>query len=225
MKTSVAASLALFTLLAVPAMAAGVTLRSPQVAVSGSALATFFASRGQSFAVVGDQLDVQFASLEPATTIELRAAAGDASFGGYNATTAVPPLYQLFPGSAASGWFTVVSFRTSPTRLVVNLFDPNNAFQGTTTYLAGPPDRTAFGFYAGGAASTVYSQDTRNLNGLPRILAYHGTGVETGTMWFACELSDDPSGDFADLIVQMQITPAPVGIERTSWSRVKRIFR
>lgn len=200
--------------------------RSPQVPVSGNALATFFASQGQSIAVVGDQVDLQSVSfpiapasiglgpVHPVPTI--------AGFGGYNTSLAAPPLYQIFPGAALAGWFTVASFRTAPLRLVVNLFDAASTLQGTTTYLGADP--SAFGFYAQGP-SLVYSQDARNPGGLARMLSYAGTGAHAGSTWFACEFSDAPAGDFADFVALVTFSTPPVGAERTSWGRVKRLYR
>lgn len=217
-------AIALFALLAIPSAGYAAPLRSPQVPVSGTSLASFFASRGQAISVMGDQRDVQLVSLAPASTITLRDATGTATFGGYNALFSAPPLYSMFPGAASTGWTSVASFRTAPTRLVLSLFDANQAFQGSTTYLAGPPDRTAFGFYASGAASTVYSQDSRNA-GLARILTYEGTGANAGSMWFACELSNDPVGDFTDLVMLLTFSSAPVGTQRSTWGRLQQLYR
>jgi hypothetical protein len=213
----------LLALLATPAPA---VLRSPQVAVSGTALASFFASQGQSIAVVGDQLDMPWASFTPTASIQLGSIhPASVGFGGYNVRVATPPLYMIFPGAASSGWFVAASFRTGPTRLVVNLFDDNANLVGTITYLTGPPDPTAFGFYADGPAGLVFTEDARNPGGLPRILAYAGTGAGAGSTWFACELSDPPNGDFADFVVEVKFAPAPVPVHPTTWGALKQRFR
>lgn len=198
--------------------------RSPQVPVRGTALATFFASQGQSIAVVGDQVDLQSASFPlGTTTIELESVHPAAtSFGGYNTSLAAPPLYQLFPGAATAGWFVIASFHTAPLRLVVNLFDATSALQGTITHLGADP--SAFGFYAQGP-SLVYSQDARNPGGLARILSYSGTGAHAGSTWFACEFSDSPAGDYADFVALVTFSSPPVGVERSTWGRVKRLYR
>jgi hypothetical protein len=218
-----ASALLALVLLAPPAHA---VLRSPQVPVSGTALATFFASQGQAIAVVGDQIDLQSASFTPGiSSIEFRAvhpASAVAGFGGYNAGLVAPPLYQLMPSGALSGWFTMASFRTAPTRLVVNLFDNNAAIQGTTTYLGADP--SAFGFHAQGPLATVYSQDARNAGGA-RILSYAGTGAHAGSTWFACEFGTEPTGDFADFVVLVTFSNPPVATERSTWGRVKNLFR
>jgi hypothetical protein len=203
-------------------------LRAPQVPVSGGALANYFASQGQSIAVVGDQLDMPWASFSSSATIEFGSshpASSPVGYGGYNARLAFPPLYQIFPGASVSGWFAVAAFRTLPTRLVVNLFDNNANLMGTTTYLAGPPDPSAFGFYVQGATGPFFTEDARNPDGLPRILAYGGTGARAGSTWFACELSDPPNGDFADFVVEVKFDPAPVPVHRATWGDVKQRFR
>ena len=225
MRTIPLAPLALLALLAAPAAPSAAPLRSPQVPVSGTALATYLASKGQSIAVVGDQRDVSSVGLAPTTTITDVASLGNATFGLYNASFAVPPLYQIFPGAAANGWFTIASFRTAPTRLLVNLFDPNGAFQGSTTYLAGPPDAAAIGFYAQDASSVAYSQDSRNAGGLARILVYEGTGSSAGSWWLACELSNDPVGDFSDLVMLLTFSTPPVGTKRSTWGRLQQLYR
>ena len=214
-----------FLALAVLAPPAHAVLRSPQVPVSGTALASFFASQGQSLAVVGDQLDMQSFSLSPSTTVTQRATSlgGAGSFGGYNTSLLAPPLYLLFPGAASPGWIAVMSFRTAPVRAVVNLFDASGAFQGSTTYLGADP--TAFGFYAQGPAGVVYSQDARNPGGLARILAYAGTGTRTGDTWFACELSTTPEDDFADFVMLLNFSTPPVEAKHTTWARLRRLFR
>ncbi|MEY4070457.1 MAG: hypothetical protein RL721_1071, partial [Candidatus Eisenbacteria bacterium] len=72
--------------------------------------------------------------------VELSGDAGSNALGLYNAGGPSPTLYQLFPGAAQAGWFAVASFRNTPTRVVVNLFDDSAVLQGTTTYLGA--DRT-----------------------------------------------------------------------------------
>jgi hypothetical protein len=129
----------------------------------------------------------------------------------------------MHAGAASSGWFSVCSFRESPTRLVVNRFDAQNALQGTNTCLGA--DRTAFSFYAAGAGGPYYSQDARNPAVEPRILAHAATGPRFGSTWFACELSPSPDDDFADVIVLVEMALTPVETRRTSWSRVRGLYR
>jgi hypothetical protein len=217
--------------LALGATAAHAALRSPQIPVSGTALQAFFTSQGQSINVSTDQLDLQAVSLPADAGIEIGppspANSSGSAFGVYNAGFAVPPLYQVFPGSATNGWFSVFSFRTAPTRLVVSLFDASSAFQGSTTYLAGPPDHTNMGFYlqqsAAAGGLTFYSQDERN--GGARLLVFNGTGTHAGATWLAWETSAGPGGDFADSIWLFPYAFAPVPVLRTDWGALKSRFR
>ena len=216
-------------LLLLTAPAASAQYRSPQVPVSGTALASFFASHGQAINVGTDQLALQETSFAPSASMAFLGEflGGTATLGLYNAAFAVPPLYLVFPGSASAGWFATASFRTAPTRLVVNLFDNNSAFVGTVTYLAGPPDPNDAGFYisSDGAVGLVYSQDARNPGGEARILMYAGTGVHAGQTWFAAETGAGPGGDFADVIALVTLPSAPTDVVRTSWGSLKSRFR
>lgn len=209
-------------LIAPPAAAA---LRVPQVPVSGTALATFFASQGQAINPATDQQDLQTLSVAPGTSFDFIVQGPDAaaSAGVYNTLPASPPLYQVWPGAAANGWFAVCSFRVSPTRLVVNLFDAQSAFQGSTTYLGADP--TAFGVHAQGAGGTVYLQDGRNPLGAARVLTFSGTGAHQGATWFAVETGSAAGGDFADLVLLVNLALAPVDVEQSNWGTVKHRFR
>jgi hypothetical protein len=214
--------LACLLLTASPAAAA---LRSPQVPVAGSALATFFLAQSQAINPATDQQDLQQLSVAPGTSFDFipHGPEASASAGIYNTLPATPSLYQIWPGAASPGWFTVCSFRTSPTRLVVNLFDAQSAFQGTTTYLNADP--SAFGVYGQGAAGVVYLQDARNPLGAARILTYSGTGTHQGSTWFAIETGSTAGGDFADLVLLVNLALAPVSVEHASWGSLKRRFR
>ena len=203
----------LFAFLLVAPPPAAAALRSPQVPVAGGALATFFASQGQAINPATDQQDLQQLSVAPGTGFGFIAHGPDvtADAGVYNTLLASPPLYQVWPGAAEPGWFTVCSFRTAPIRLVVNLFDEQSAIQGSTTYL--------------GAGGTVYLQDARNPLGAARILTYSGTGAQQGATWFAIETGSTTDGDFADLILLVNLALAPVDVEHASWGTLKRRFR
>ena len=210
-------------LLAAPPAAAA--LRSPQVPVAGTALASFFAAQSQAIDPLTDQQDLQQLSINAGQGFEVRAFGPDvlASAGLYNALSPSPALYQVWPGSAIPGWFVVCSFRTGPARLVVNLFDANGILQGSTTYLGA--DASAFGFYGQGAAGAVYMQDLRNALGAARILTYNGTGARTGYTWFAIETGSTTGGDFADLVLLVNFAISPVGVEHARWGEVKQRFR
>jgi len=210
-------------LAAAPASAA---LRSPQVPVSGTALATFFATQSQTINPNTDQVDLQSLSVDVGAQLPLHTFVdAAASVGFYNAGLASPPLYLVYPGAATTGWFGVAAFRSSPDRLVVNLFDANATLQGTMSYLAGPPDRTNFAIYVTDGAGPFYQQDARNEGGASRILAYNGTGLRAGSLWLACETGAGPGGDFADVVVLLQLASLPVAVEHSSWGALKRRFR
>lgn len=211
------------TTLASPATA---QLRSPQVPVSGTALQSFLNTQGQAIDVATQQLDLQRASFAPSQSITLDVRVGlTIGLGLYNASLATPPLYLIWPGAATTGWFAVASFRTLPTRLVVNLFDANSNLVGTTTYLAGPPDPTNVGFYCQGPTDIAWSEDARNTGGQPRLLAFAATGAHAGKTWFACEATPGPGADYADAIHLLSGTFTPVDVARSTWGELKQRFR
>ena len=199
-------------------------LRSPQVPVSGTTLATFFASQSQSISVVGAQLDAQ-RFVQPAGSsfsVVLFSAPGS-NVGIYNATSPSPALYTIYPGSASPGWSAIANFRSSPDRLVVNLFDASNNLQGTNTYPGA--DRTDFGFYSLFPGGTRYSEDGRNPAARAQMLVYNGTGVHTGAMWFVFEATAAAGGDYADAIFLVTMASAPVPAVPSSWSRMKALYK
>ena len=208
--------------LATPARAA---LRSPQVPVSGAALASFFASQGQAINPSTDQQDIQQLSVGATASFEVRTFGSDAlaSVGLYNALAVTPALYAVHPGAATPGWFEVCAFRTGPTRLVVNLFDGLASLIGTTTYLGADP--SAFGVYGTGAGGTVYQQDSRNPAGTARVLVFNGVGARAGYTWFAIETGDVNGGDFADRILLVNLSATPVDVEHVRWGELKQRFR
>jgi hypothetical protein len=217
------------SLLAAAAASVQAAARVPQIPVSGNALSTFFASQGQTIDVHQQQLDLQSLSVPATASFEVRVfdlAASGTSFGAYGTAIVSPPLYLIAPASATTGWFETASFRTGPTRIVVNLFDAGSAFQGSTSYLAGPPDPSAFGFYdqvSGG--QSFFTQDSRNAGSAARILAYNGTGSRLGWTWFACETGAGPGGDFADFVALVNLSLAPTEVQRTDWGTLKQRFR
>ena len=219
-------TIAVLALLATPASA---QLRSPQVPISGSALQAFLNAQGQAIDVATQQLDLQRANFEASQGITLHVIGGSqapaSGAGLYNAAVAVPPLYLVFPGAATPGWFVAASFRTLPTRLVVNLFDANGNLMGTTTYLAGPPDRTNSGFYCQGPWGIAYSQDGRNPDGQPLMLAFAGTGAHAGKTWLAWESTPGSGADYADVIFLLGGAFTPVDVMKSTWGELKQRFR
>ncbi len=211
---------------------ASAALRSPQVVVAGGTLQGYLNSKGESINVLTDQQDVQSWSTTVSNNstftlqIELSGNAASNSLGLYNAGVGAPPLYQLFPGAASSGWFAVASFRSAPTRVVVNLFDQNAAFVGSTTYLGA--DASNFGFYLQQNPGLVfYTQDARNPGGKAQALTYAGTGVNSGSWWLAFEDQSVDAGsdmDYDDAVLFLEsVNPTPVS--HTTWGQLKARFR
>ena len=213
----------IFLLVALPAASVHAGLRSPQVPVSGTALQSFFTSQGQSINVSAGQQDIQRFSLPALSAFEVHVFGSSTSdFGAYNASDPAPPLYQLMPGWTLQGWFVDATFRDSPARLLVNLFDDNSVFVSTNSYVGA--DHADFGFYTESTGGLFYTQDERNPGGAARVLVFSGTGARAGSTWFACESSPDAGGDFADAIVLVGIATAPVPTARSSWGRVKALY-
>jgi hypothetical protein len=218
------------------AASASAALRAPQVPVLGGTLQGYLNSVGEAINVNTDQDATQTWSTTVSGNstfslmIELTGNAATNTLGIYNGPDAVPPLYLVFPGAATTGWFATAAFRSAPDRVVISLFDQNSAFQGSTTYLAGPPNRNNFGYYlqrAGGP--TFYTQDARNPGGAAQALAYKGTGINFGQWWLCFEDSQRGAGgssdsDFDDAVLFLEsITPTPV--HGTTWGTLKSRFR
>lgn len=222
------AVLSLFAV-ALAASPASAALRAPQIAVAGGTLQGYLNSVGEAINVNTDQQDVQRwqSTVSNNSTftiqIELSGNSGSNTIGLYNAGDLAPPLYQVFPGAATTGWFAVASFRTAPVRVVVNLFDNTASNVGTTTYLGA--NRDDFGFYLTGQAGTLYTQDSRN-GGAAQALTYAGTGVNSGNWWLCWEDLTAAAGadfDFDDAVLFLEsVNPTPVA--RTSWGELKKRF-
>jgi len=211
---------------------ASAALRSPQVAITGDGLQMLLNSQGESIDAATQQQDIQVWATTTSNNstftlmMELSSNAAGNTIGIYNGADASPALYQLFPGAATSGWFATASFRSAPLRLVVNLFDNTGAIQGTTTYLAGPPSGSDFGFYLmgpGTGGGTLYTQDARNPGARAYALAYAATGSNAGSWWLAFEDTIGES-DFCDELIFMEsVNPTPVS--STTWGQLKTRFR
>jgi len=217
------------------AASASAALRSPQVPVLGGTLQGYLNSVGESINVLTDQDATQTWSTTVSGNstfslmIELTGNAAVNTLGIYNGPDAVPALYQVFPGAATTGWFATAAFRTAPDRVVISLFDQNSGFQGSTTYLAGPPNRNNFGYYLQrGGAGTFYSQDARNPGGKAQALAYKGTGVNSGQWWLCWEDTQVSAGggsdqDYDDAVLFLE-SIAPTPVHATSWGQLKARF-
>ncbi len=231
MKRSVTILVGAFALVAL-AGTAFAALRVPQVTVNGGSLQGYLNSVGESINVGTDQVDVQrWASTVSNNStftiqVELAGNAGSNAYGIYNAGLVAPPLYQVFPGAATSGWFAVASFRTAPVRVIVNLFDASAALQGTTTYLGA--DKNDFGFYLQqNPGLTFFTQDGRNPGSLAQALTYAGTGLNSGSWWLCWEdltTSQGSDYDFDDAVLFLEsVNPTPVN--KTTWGSLKARFR
>lgn len=231
--TRFAAVIASLSFVALLAGGASAALRAPQVVVAGGTLQGYLNGQGESINVSTDQNAVQTWQTTVSNNatftlmIELAGNAAANTIGIYNGSPAAPPLYQVFPGAATSGWFATCAFRSAPTRVVVNLFDSNAAFQGSTTYLAGPPDNTNFGYYLAGPGGTFYSQDARNPGGVAQALTYAGTGNNSGQWWLCWEdllVGGGSDQDYDDAVLFLEsVNPTPVS--KTTWGALKVRFR
>lgn len=224
-----AAVVASFTLIAVAPAQAQYAPRVPQVVFNYGSLQGYLNGLGESINVATDQVDAQVwqtgvsGNTEFTLMVELAGNAAQNNIGIYNTGDAVPALFQVFPGAAQAGWFANVTFRNSPSRAIVTLFDFDAVIQGQTTYLN--VDRTAFGFYLQNPGGTFYSQDARN-GGAAHVLTYAGTGQNDGEWWQCFEdvalQSSDLDYDDAVLLLQ-SVVPTPTSA--TSWGRLKGLYR
>lgn len=210
---------------------ASAALRVPQITVLGGGLQGYLNSADGGINVATDQNAAQrwAATVSNNSTftvqIELAGNAASNNIGIYNASAVAPALYQVFPGAASSGWFAVASFRNTPTRVIVNLFDASASLQGTTVYLGA--DRNDFGYYLSGPGGLFYTQDSRNAGSAAQALTYGGTGLNSGS-WFLC-FEDLPIGggsdqDYDDAVLFLEsVNPTPV--TKSSWGTLKSRFR
>lgn len=206
-------------------------LRNPQVPVSGSALQSYLNALGESIDVQHAQLDggLMQANVSAASTYSFQLELGPKNpalvVGLYDGTLANPPLVPIFPAEATSGWFATVSFRNTPTRVVVNLFDSNSAFIGSTKTLGG--NRDAFGFCLAGPQGTFYTEDARNPGGSPQVLLFPGTGYNSGSIWLGLEdelPGPDANRDFIDTVMFFEPSIG-LPVRTTTWGRLKDRFR
>jgi len=207
--------------------AAAYSLRAPQVAVGGGSLQGYLNGVGESINVNTDQADVQVLTTDVSGNalftlmLELAGNANGNAIGVYNASDAVPTLFQVFPGNAQVGYFAVVSFQPGG-NLVVNLFSNTAGFLGSNTY--GGVNASAFGLYLSGPGGTFYSEDGRNAGGAAQALMFAGTGVNFGQWWMAWEDTQFGDRDFDDAVLLLE-SVAPVPTQNKSWGAVKAQYR
>ncbi|MEQ1834427.1 MAG: hypothetical protein ABL977_15380 [Candidatus Eisenbacteria bacterium] len=209
---------------AVPARA---QLRDPQVRVAGTSLQVLFSSAGQTINVAQDQRAAQsFQAVnvgipEPLSFGVHNVRGPEWALAVYDFPAATPTLREVMPGGATPGWFSLVSFRTSPDRMVVSLFDALHSIQGSTSYLGLTSLLQGFALDAG-PAGTLYSDDTRNAGQQPHMLLYRGSGAFAGDAWLCVELDGDQ--DFDDAVYRLEFF-ASTPTRRDSWSRLKQLYR
>ena len=213
----------------VTASIAHAATRPQQVPVSGTALATFFASQGQTINVNTDQLDLQTLTVPVGAAFEVHTFGPEASassVGTYNANgnkKAAPARYTLFPAATTPGWYVTGTYRSGPNRLVVTVFDANRVVQGTNTYNGA--NASNFALFDSGPNGTFYLEDARNAAGAAKILAFAGTGTNVGWTWFACETSPGSGGDFADVVTLVNLGSTSTPAVHTAWGRLKAMYR
>jgi len=205
--------------------------RVPQVPVVGGSLQAFFNGIGESINVNTDQQDLSVfqhsASGNALLTIKYQSSPNAAlqQVGVYNAPPVIPPLFFLINGSVGPLGFSSMSFKPGNI-LVVNRFDAGGLFLSTTTF--GGIDPTNFGFYLSLPSGTTFSQDGRNAGGLPHMLVYAGTGLNSGE-FFLCW--DEPAAggaagdqDFDDCVLILE-SVSPLATVPSTIGGVKSLYR
>jgi hypothetical protein len=209
-------------------------LRSPQVPVLTNHLQSLLDGWGESINVGTDQraqqtmTAAQFACRPPYSwQLELwRSSASTDSIGIYNAAEATPLMMRIFPAEAVSGWFAIISFRTAPARLVVDLFDQSANLVGVLKYLG--VDQTSVAFWLQGAAGPFYMEDARNPGGVAQVLWFAGTGIDFGGTWICMEdqlVGAGSDQDYADAVLWIDFTCGGVPVRKSTWGAVKQRFR
>lgn len=216
------------TALTVSPAAAVFNLRAPQIVFNSASLQGYLNGIGETINVNTDQLDAQVwtSAVSGNSTftlmIELTGNANANSIGIYNTGGPPnPPLFQVFPGAATSGWFATAHFAGG--NVVVTLFDNNALIVGQTFYPG--VNANGFGFYIQGPGGTWYSQDNRN-GGAAQILTYAGTGQNFGEWWECFEESAFAQGDkdFQDAVLELQ-SVVPTAVSGPTWGRLKALYR
>lgn len=217
----------LLVVLAAPARA---QFRSPQVAVSGTALQAFMAAEGQTIDVTTQQRLVGYWSglyiTRPATHFFVRSFGdGVDALAVYDGSDPARTLYTIHPAGLPAGWFTEVGFSDSPVQMIVNLFNDVGALQGSTSHPG--LGFTAFGLATSGPGGVFYAFDELNPGQRAHILAFHATAAWSGSTWLCGESQTAANGgdfDFADaifLLENVNVTPA----RTTTWGALKQRFR
>lgn len=221
---------ALVLLIAAASLASASALNARPVTINGSALQAYLDGKGQTITVntdqIGNALWTTTASHNSTFTLmlELSGNASGNSVGIYN-DGATSTLFQIFPGSAAAGWFAVTTFDVGqPGKVVVNLFDQTATWQGQTTYMG--VNSASFGFYISGPNGTYFTEDDEN-GGSPQNVVYMGTGTSTGNFWLCWEDSAYSTGDqdFDDFVVFLESVNQPMPVLPSTWGQIKGQYR
>ena len=213
------------------ATAAAAAPRVPQIPVLGGGLQAFMDVVDPSIDVLTKQQDAQRWSFGGSNSlfrfeIELTGNAASNTFGMYDAASPAPQLRPVFPSTATTGWFAVVTFRTGPVRAEVIVFDDWANYLGTTTY-PGVGKNDPLGFYLEGAAGALYTEDFRNPGGAAQGLLFGGTGRDFGAWWLCWEELTAAAGsdsDFDDAVMYLDFR-VQLPVTRSSWGELKRRFR
>jgi len=231
LRTSIAAAgLILLGMTAVVSQANAFGLRAPQVPVFGGGLQGYLNSKGESINVLTDQQDAQVytqsASGNALLTlmVTLTPGSGVDQIGIYNASAIIPPLFFVLSASSGPGAFSTMSFKPGNI-LVVNRFDGAANFISTTTF--GGVDPNNFGFYITTTSGTYFSQDGRNPGGKAQMLAYQGTGLNTGEWWLCFEDTPVATGsdqDFDDAVCILE-SVNPLATQQSTLGAIKALFR
>lgn len=216
---------------------AAAQLRSPQVPVLTGRLQAYLNGVGEHINVATDQRDdsllavVHCSGKNTTQTLQLELARADDaspdSVGIYNTASTGLDRVTLFPAEAVSGWFTVVSFRHNPDRIIVNMFDAVANLVITRATPGG--DQAHSGIWIQGPGGTFFSEAARNPLGAVQVLSFAGTGINSGSEWLCIE--DQPIGagsdqDYDDLVIFSEPpSECPTPVQRSSWAAVKERFR
>ena len=204
---------------ATPAMA---LLRSPQVAVQGTALQQLLNSFGQTINVNTAQVYVYTFSgigvTQPAANFAARIELGEGALQLLNANDSNLPTVTVLPSVVTPGWYSYVAFPDFG-HIRVTLFDAANVVQSQTLFTF---PVFALSFAITDAHGTFYAIDDFNAGDETHILAYPGTGALQAAVWLALE--SDGDGDFADAVFLLEGAWL-VPVHRTSWGTLKQRFR
>ncbi len=216
-------SLAVVGLLFIATSAHAFGLRSPQVALNPTPLQNFLNIEDPGINVQTQQLNTPTWSVSVTGNAEFTLVlhggpGGGNSVGVYNAASATPGLFQVFPPAAVPGWYASLHFSSG--NLLISMFDQFSTFQGQAFYAG--VDKDNFGYYTQGPCGTWYSEDYRNP--LPQMLTYASPGYpgEYWLCWTACPYNGNPAALslFNDVVINVQ-SVRPTASVQSTWGSIK----